>query len=151
MTAGVCTCSRRFVLTGTAASLALLATRSRAAPAAQHERFVAAAFKMKDEAVRKGDQPYGAVVVKEGEIIGFGPSRVVIRKDWTAHAEREAMRDAQATLRTPDLSGCVMYSTSRPCAVCERAAADAGIARMYFGADATDAGVPAGRSFGPTR
>jgi tRNA(adenine34) deaminase len=106
---------------------------------------------MKDEAVRKGDQPYGAVVVKDGDIVGFGPSRVVLRKDWTAHAEREALRDAQSTLRTPDLSGCVMYSTSRPCSTCERAAADANLARMFFGPDATDAGPPAGRSFGPTR
>jgi tRNA(adenine34) deaminase len=66
---------------------------------------------------------------------------VVARRDWTAHAEREAIRDAQATLGA-DLSGCVIYSTSRPCANCERAAAEAGIARMYFGAEATDAGVP---------
>jgi tRNA(adenine34) deaminase len=90
------------------------------------------------------------VVVKDRRIVGFGPSRVVTRRDWTAHAEREAIRDAQARLGS-DLSGCVLYSTSRPCAACERAAADSNIARMYFGTEATDAGPPTGQSFGPTR
>ncbi len=97
---------------------------------------------MKDEAVRGGDQAYGAVVVKDGRIIGFGPSRVVLKKDWTAHAEREAIREAQARLGRTDLSGCVLYSSSRPCFECERAAAGANIDRMIFGSEATDAGKP---------
>ena len=96
---------------------------------------------MRDDAVRAGDQAYGAVVVKDGRIIGFGPSRVVLKKDWTAHAEREAIREAQARLGR-DLSGCLLYSSSRPCSACEAAAYDAKIARMYFGADATDGGAP---------
>jgi tRNA(Arg) A34 adenosine deaminase TadA len=147
----MCDCTRRFAVLGMGAVLAGAATRAKAAASAEHQPFVDAAFKMKDEAIRAGDQPYGAVVVKDGRIIGFGPSRVVTRKDWTAHAEREAIREAQARLGTPELAGCVMYSSSRPCAVCERAAADANIARMLFGPDATDAGPPVGRSFGPTR
>jgi len=132
------------------AALAGLASRASAAPAG-HEAFIAAAFRMKDDAVRAGDQPYGAVVVMNGRVAGHGPSRVVTNKDWTAHAEREAIRDAQQQLGMPDLAGGVMYSTSRPCESCERAAADANIARMYHGQDATDAGAPRGRSFGPTR
>ena len=75
-----------------------------------HREFIAAAFKMSDEAVRAGDQAYGAVVVKDGRIVGFGPSRVVLKKDWTAHAEREAIREAQARLGRADLAGCVLYS-----------------------------------------
>jgi tRNA(adenine34) deaminase len=97
---------------------------------------------MREHAVRSGDQAYGAVVVKADRIVGFGPSRVVATGDWTAHAEREAIRAAQAALGTDDLSGCVMYSTSRPCAVCENAAAEARIARMFHGADGVDAGPP---------
>ena len=97
---------------------------------------------MRDEAVRTGDQAYGAVVVKDGRIIGFGPSRVVLKKDVTAHAEREAIREAQARLGRRYLSGCLLYSSSRPCPACEAAAAQANIARMYFGAEATDAGAP---------
>jgi tRNA(Arg) A34 adenosine deaminase TadA len=134
-----------------AAMVAGAATRTHAAAAPEHQPFVDAAFRMKDDAVRAGDQPYGAVVVKDGRIIGFGPSRVVTRKDWTAHAEREAIREAQARLGTPELVGCVLYSSSRPCSVCERAAGDAGIERMFYGTEATDAGAPLGRSFGPTR
>lgn len=139
----------RTTLLVAAAALACPATRSAAAPA-EHAEFVAAAFKMKDDAVRSGDQAYGAVVVKDGRIIGYGPSRVVVKRDWTAHAEREAIRDAQAKLGTNDLTGCVLYSTSRPCVSCEGVAATANVARMVHGAQATDAGGPR-QSFGPTR
>jgi tRNA(Arg) A34 adenosine deaminase TadA len=133
--------TRRAMLLGTAAAGAMSLARARAAPA-EHAAFIDAAFRMRDEAVRAGDQAYGAVVVKDGRIIGFGPSRVVLKKDSTAHAEREAIREAQARLGGSDLSGGVLYSSSRPCAACETAAAQANIARMYHGRDATDAGRP---------
>jgi tRNA(Arg) A34 adenosine deaminase TadA len=112
--------------------------------------FVDKAFEMKRLAESRGDQAYGAVIVRGEEIVGFGPSRVIEKKDWTAHAEREAIRDAQTRLATNDLSNCVMYSTSRPCDNCEGAAANANIARMFYGADAMDAGRPRSAS-GPTR
>jgi tRNA(adenine34) deaminase len=134
-----CGCTRRSVLTLAAA--ALLATDAKAAPR-EHQEFIDAAFKMKDEAIRAGDQPFGAVVVKDRRIIGFGPSRVISRKDATAHAEREAIREAQARLGSADLSGCLLYSSSRPCSNCETAAAQARIASMFFGSEATDAGAP---------
>jgi tRNA(adenine34) deaminase len=137
----MCFCTRRSVFAIFAAACAAVATRVTAAPA-EHREFIAAAFRMKDEAVRLGDQPYGAVVVKDTRIIGFGPSRVVQKKDWSAHAEREAIREAQARLGTADLSGCVLYSSSRPCVACETTAATARIARMYHGPEATDAGAP---------
>jgi tRNA(adenine34) deaminase len=133
-------CTRRSAVLGLASGL--LATRVGTAAPAEHHDFVAAAFKMKAEAVAAGDQPYGAVVVKDRRIVGYGPSRVVAKQDATAHAEREAIRDAQARLGTSDLSGCLLYSTSRACPACERAAADAHIARMIHGAEATDAGRP---------
>jgi tRNA(adenine34) deaminase len=126
---------------GTAAVVTALGTRVRAAPAA-HLEFIEAAFRMRDEAVRAGDQAYGAVVVKDGRIIGFGPSRVVLKNDPGAHAEREAIREAQARLGSRELAGCVLYSSSRPCARCEAAAAEANIARMIFGRNASDAGAP---------
>jgi len=131
----MCRCTRRtFVL----ASLgAVVATCARAA-----NEFVAAAFRMKEDAIATGDQPYGAVVVRDNQIIGWGPSRVRELGEWVGHAEREAMRDAQRRLGRDDLSDCVMYSTSRPCGTCERAAAQAKLARVYHGPDATDAGAP---------
>src|SRR5688572_8330609 len=73
---------------------------------------------------RAATSPYGAVVVEDRRIVGHAPSRVVSKNDASAHAEREAIRDAQARLRSIELSDCVLYSSSRPCAACERAAAE---------------------------
>jgi tRNA(adenine34) deaminase len=142
MTQRVSAFSRRAVLAIAGSLVALLSGRRASALTAQQRSFVGKAFEMKRQAEAAGDQSYGAVVVRGGEIVGYGPSRVVVKKDFTAHAEREAIRDAQARLGTSDLSGCAMYSTSRPCTDCERAAAEARIARMYFGRDALDAGAP---------
>ncbi|MEJ8854830.1 deaminase [Variovorax robiniae] len=89
-----------------------------------------------------GDQSYGAVLVLDGTVAGEGPSRVVKNQDADAHAEREAIRDAQRRLGRTDMAGSVLYSTSRPCALCEAAAARAGVSRMYFGPSLVDAGVP---------
>ena len=130
------------MLSTLSAFFALLSPRVRAAASTEHQEFVNAAFNMKTVAVAAGDQPYGAVVVKDRKIIGNGPSRVVQKKDWTAHAEREAIRDAQSKLGSPDLAGCVLYSTSHPCSNCEAAARASNIARMYYGPNATDAGPP---------
>jgi tRNA(adenine34) deaminase len=133
------TFTRRAVLLVSAAALAPL--RAEAAPV-EHRPFIEAAFRMRDEAVRAGDQAYGAVLVISGRILGFGPSRVVLLKDPAAHAEREAIREAQARLGRADLSGAVLYSSSRPCAACEAAAAEANVTRMIYGRDPIDAGRP---------
>jgi tRNA(adenine34) deaminase len=135
-------CTRRGAMIVLAAAAADAATRTVAAAESEHRPFVEAALAMKEKATQAGDQPYGAVVVQNGRIVGYGPSRVVTKRDWSAHAEREAIRDAQARLGTADLSSCVMYSTSRPCSNCERAAADARLARMFHGAAPIDAGAP---------
>ena len=100
---------------------------------------------MKSEAIARGDQAFGAVVVREGTIVGFGPSRVLIDRNPDAHAERVALWDAQRRLGTKEMTGAVFYSTSRPCAACELALSLANVERMYFGPVATDAGRP-GRS-----
>lgn len=100
------------------------------------------ARELRDAAMRAGDQPYGAVVLRGNEIVGEGPSRVVTKNDHTAHAEREAMRDALRRLGSKDLAGSVLVSTSRPCRMCESAAAQVRIARMVHGDALTDAGVP---------
>lgn len=97
---------------------------------------------MKRLAQSWGDQPYGAVLVLDGAVVGEGPSRVVKNNDVSAHAEREAIRDASRRLGRHKLAGAVLYSTSRPCSLCEAAAAEAGVSRMYFGAVLTDAGTP---------
>ncbi len=97
---------------------------------------------MKEEAVARGDQPYGAVLVVSGRIEGYGPSRVTTDRDPDAHAERVALWDAQRRLGRQTLGGAVIYATSRPCAACQRALAAAGVERMLVGATAEDAGRP---------
>lgn len=97
---------------------------------------------MKRLAESSGDQPYGAVVVANGAVIGAGPSRVITSGDATAHAEREAIRDAQRALGRESVAGSVLYSTSRPCRQCEIAAAEAQVAQMIFGEALNDAGRP---------
>ena len=104
--------------------------------------FMSRAESMKQLAVEAGDQPYGAIIVKDGEIVGEGPSRVITHGDPTAHAEIEAIRDAARRLGTRDLSGCVMYGTSRPCRMCETAAYWANISYFYFGEELNDGGRP---------
>lgn len=97
---------------------------------------------LRDEAVRNGDQPFGAVVLRGDRVVGEGPSRVVTAQDPTAHAEMEAIRAAARALGTRDLSGCVLVSTSRPCRMCEAAAGRARISRMVYGDALTDGGAP---------
>ena len=104
--------------------------------------FIKKAFEMKETAIDTGDQAYGAVIVKNKQIVGFGPSKVIINNDPTAHAEMEAIRDACRNLKTTDLSGCELYSTSKPCRMCETAGYWANISIMYFGVDIVDGGVP---------
>ncbi len=107
-----------------------------------HHHWAEAAAQMKQRALSWGDQAYGAVLVLGDRLVGEGPSRVVQRNDPDAHAERESIRDAQRRLGRQRLEGSVLYSTSRPCAACEAAAAAAGVVRMRHGPDARDTGVP---------
>ena len=96
---------------------------------------------MRREAMAAGDQPFGAVLVLDDRIAGYGPSRVVTGRDPNAHAERVAVWQAQRSLARQDLAGAILYSTSRPCGACEHAAALANVARMIHG-PGIDAGRP---------
>ena len=87
--------------------------------------------------------PFGAVVVKNGEVIGRGWNRVTSANDPTAHAEVMAIRDACEALNTFDLSGCELYASCEPCPMCLSAIYWAKLDRLYFAAgrrDAADAG-----------
>lgn len=138
----MCTVRRRDVLMAIGGGLLAASAPAQAVPQADTQRFIAEAFRMKDQAVAAGDQPYGAVVVKDGAIVGYGPSRVVTDRNPNAHAERVAVWDAQKRLGAAELTGAVMYSTSRACSACEAAAASAKLERMYYGPTGADAGRP---------
>ena len=83
--------------------------------------YLARARALRDQAVREGDQAYGAVVVRDGVIVGEGRNFVVRDHDPTAHAELLAVRDAARRLAKRDLSDCEVYSTAVPCPMCQAA------------------------------
>jgi tRNA(Arg) A34 adenosine deaminase TadA len=111
-------------------------------PSADDMAFIERAFAMRRAAVDSGDQAYGAVVVRDGRIVGQSPSRVLLRRDPTAHAEMEAIRDAARRLGSGDLRGCTLYSSTAACPMCEAAAYWAGIERQVSGRKALDGGRP---------
>ena len=113
------------------------------APAAGLAAAAERARALRDEAVRRGDQPYGAVVVQDGRIVGEGVSAVVARGDPNAHAERIAIADAIARLGAAGVAGAVLVGSSRACAACRAAASRAGVARLYHGDAPDDDGPPA--------
>ncbi len=82
--------------------------------------------------------PFGAVVVRDGVVIGRGHNRVLGHHDPTAHGEVEAIRDACARLRSHDLSGCDIYTTGEPCHMCLCACLWANIRRVYYGCTIKD-------------
>lgn len=85
-------------------------------------------------AAEAGEVPVGALVVKDGAIIGRGANRPIGTHDPTAHAEIIAMREAAAALGTDRLTGCDLWVTLEPCAMCAGAIAHARIGRLYYGA-----------------
>ncbi|MGI9394124.1 MAG: nucleoside deaminase [Boseongicola sp.] len=104
--------------------------------------FMDRAFEMREIAVERGDQAYGAIVVRNNQIVGQSWSRVVIDRDPTAHAEMSAIRDAARRLDDRDLTGTIMFSSSRPCPMCEAAAFWAGIGQLVYGRNLNSAGSP---------
>lgn len=117
-----------------AGSVALLLTVFPALGAEEgRAAFMRRAFDLRKLAVERGDQPYGAVIVSAGRIVGEGVSAVITTPDPTAHAEIQAIRDAARRLKSRDLSGAEMYGTSRACPMCEAAAYWAGVLRLWYG------------------
>lgn len=91
------------------------------------------ALALADDAARAGEVPVGAVVVKDGRIIGRGFNRPITTSDPTAHAEIVAMREAAAHLGNYRLTGCELFVTLEPCVMCVGAMAHARIARIVYG------------------
>jgi len=93
--------------------------------------FLARARALRDQAVLEGDQAYGAVMVRDGVIVGEGRNYVVLQTDPTAHSELLAVRDAARRLGTRDLSDCDVFSTATPCAMCQGALYWARVRRVF--------------------
>lgn len=102
-------------------------------------RFMDMAAKLSLDNIDNGGGPFGAVVVRDGEIIATGVNSVTNDNDPTAHAEVNAIRHACDKLQTFRLSGCVVYSSCEPCPMCLSALYWAGVAKIYFGNTKEDA------------
>lgn len=83
--------------------------------------------------------PFGAVIVKNGIVVGKGHNQVLVNNDPTCHAEIQAIRDACKNLGTYDLSGCILYTSCYPCPMCLSATIWANIKTIYYGNTAEDA------------
>jgi tRNA(adenine34) deaminase len=92
-------------------------------------------------AAEEGEVPVGALVIKDGEIVGKGHNRNLLDNDPTAHAEIVALRQAAMRLGNHRLSGCVMVATIEPCSMCAGALIHARIARLVYGATDPKAGA----------
>lgn len=108
-------------------------------PTSEDIRFMRCAVALSIENVRNGGGPFGAVIVKDGEIIAEGVNRVTANNDPTAHAEVTAIRAACAKLKTFQLDGCVVYTSCEPCPMCLSAIYWAGISKIYYGNTKKDA------------
>ena len=83
--------------------------------------------------------PFGAVIVKNGVIIGRGSNHVIKKNDPTAHAEIEAIRDACKNIKSYDLTGCSIYTTCYPCPMCLSAIIWSNMKKVYYGNTKEDA------------
>jgi tRNA(adenine34) deaminase len=92
------------------------------------------ALRLASEGAGQGEVPVGAVVVKDGAIVGRGYNAPISESDPSAHAEIRALRDACRSLRNYRLEGCSLYVTLEPCAMCAGAIMHARIARVVYGA-----------------
>jgi tRNA(adenine34) deaminase len=100
----------------------------------QDVRFMREALALARQAEAAGEVPVGAVVVKDGEIVGRGYNAPITSHDPSAHAEMMALRDAARQLGNYRLSGCELYVTLEPCVMCVGAMFHARIARVIYGA-----------------
>jgi guanine deaminase len=91
------------------------------------------------EGIAHGQSPFGAIIVKAGEIVAATHNTVWRDTDPTAHAEVNCLRRAALTLATIDLKGCTLYSTCEPCPMCAAAIHWAKVDRVVFGATIDDA------------
>ena len=110
-----------------------------------HSYYMRLAFECAREEMLNGNGgPFGAVILRDGKIIGKSGNRVFAEKDPTAHGEIMAIRNACQNINDPYLEDCVMYSTCEPCAMCFSAIFYAGIKKVYYAAYHKDADRIAG-------
>lgn len=98
------------------------------------EEFMLEALSLAGQAEQLGEVPVGAVVVKDGRIVGRGYNAPISLRDPSAHAEMQALREAARTLGNYRLVGCELFVTLEPCLMCAGAIMHARVARLVYGA-----------------
>ena len=104
-----------------------------------NDEFMKRAIDLSERSVDAGGGPFGAVVVRDGEIIAEGTNRVTLDNDPTAHAEIRAIREACARLNTFDLARCEIYASCEPCPMCLGAIYWSRMRRVYYANTREDA------------
>lgn len=105
----------------------------------QENKWMRRAIDLSIENVANGGGPFGAVIVKDGELVAEGVNRVTANCDPTAHAEVSAIRAACQKVSNFKLDGCEIYTSCEPCPMCLSAIYWAGIRRIYYGNTKQDA------------
>lgn len=108
-------------------------------------RFLCEAIELARGNLEAGGRPFGAVVVRNGEVVARGVNEILSTNDPTAHAELVAIRAASQALGSPELAGCAVYASGHPCPMCMAAMRLAGIGEVYY-AYSNDDGAPYGLS-----
>lgn len=101
--------------------------------------FLAEAIALAESSVEQGGGPFGALVVKDGKVIGRGSNNVTLRNDPTAHAEVGAIREACQTINDFSLAGATLYASCEPCPMCLSAIYWARLDRVVYAATREDA------------
>jgi len=109
------------------------------------ERYLCEAIELAHGNLKKGGRPFGAVLVKDGEIVATGVNEILTSNDPTAHAELMAIRAASQKLGSPNLQGCAVYASGHPCPMCMAAMRLAGISEVAY-AYSNEDGAPHGLS-----
>ena len=102
-------------------------------------RFMEMAAKLSSDNIDRGGGPFGAVIVRNGEVVATGVNTGTLTKDPTAHAEVNAIREACRRENTFSLKGCTVYSSCEPCPMCLSALYWAGVSRIFYGNTQEDA------------
>lgn len=105
----------------------------------EDERYMEMAIELSVENIANGGGPFGAVIVRDGEILATGTNRVTATNDPTAHAEVNAIREACRKLGVFKLEGSTIYTSCEPCPMCLSAIYWAGISRIFYGNTKSDA------------
>jgi len=108
-------------------------------------RFLCMAIELAHANVENGGRPFGAVVVKDGEVVATGVNEILSTNDPTAHAELMAIRSASQKLGSANLEGCSVYASGHPCPMCMAAMRLAGIGKVVYAYSNAD-GAPFGLS-----